>query len=104
MVFPGGGQLYNGEWLKGGIFMLTELGLGGIAAMNYYNHAQGLPDTFNGDDPLSTAKAFTWFFAASYIYSIMDAYVAAHLSALPNEKLILQPDPGVKGIRISYQF
>ncbi|MCF7832953.1 MAG: hypothetical protein K9N05_05200 [Candidatus Marinimicrobia bacterium] len=104
-VFPGGGQLYNQKWLKGTIFMGTELALGGIAAYHYYKHVNNINSTlFGGDDPLTTAKQFTWFFAAVYVYSLMDAYVDAHLSNFPNERLILEPDPKIKGIQLSYQF
>lgn len=104
-VVPGGGQLYNREWLKSGIFIGAELALGGIAYYHYMNHANGINSTlFGGEDPLSTAKQYTWFFAAVYIYSLMDAYVDAHLSNFPNEKFILEPDPKINGVQLSFQF
>ncbi|MEA2077143.1 MAG: DUF5683 domain-containing protein [Candidatus Marinimicrobia bacterium] len=104
-IFPGGGQLYNQKWLKSGIFMGAELTLGGIAAYHYYNHANGIDvSLFTGDKPLDTAKQFTWFFAAVYVYSLMDAYVDAHLSNFPNERLILEPDPKINGVQLSLQF
>ena len=104
-VVPGGGQLYNQKWLKSAVFMGGELALGGIAAYHYYNNANGINSTlFGGTDPLTTAKQFTWFFAALYVYSLMDAYVDAELSNFPDERLILEPDPVVNGIKLSYQF
>lgn len=104
-LVPGGGQLYNEKWLKSGIFMGAELALGGIAYYHYYNHANGISTSlFPNADPLETAKQFTWFFAAVYVYSLMDAYVDAHLSNFPNEKLILEPDPKINGIQLSFQF
>lgn len=106
IVLPAGGQVYNEKWLKGSLFMGTEFVLGGIAATNYYLNAKGestdLFGTLNAS--LSTAKTFTWFFAAVYVYSIMDAYVDANLSAFPSEKFILEPEPKINGVGISYQF
>ena len=105
IVFPAGGQLYNQKWIKATVFIGAEVALGGIAAYHYYNHVNNINTTlFGDDDPLSTAKQFTWFFAAVYVYSLMDAYVDAHLSAFPNERLILEPDPKINGIQLSYQF
>jgi Family of unknown function (DUF5683) len=103
-VFPGGGQLYNQKWLKSGIFMGAELALGGIAAYYYYDHNIDIDPTVTADQALANAKQFTWFFAAVYVYSLMDAYVDAHLSAFPNERLILEPDPKINGLQLSYQF
>lgn len=103
-VFPGGGQLYNQKWLKSGIFMGAELALGGIAAYHYYNHAHDIDYSMFQGEPLATAKQFTWFFAVVYVYSLMDAYVDAHLSAFPNERLILEPDPKNNGLQLSFQF
>jgi len=104
-VFPGGGQLFNQKWLKGGVFMGAELALGGIAYYHFRSHAEGQTiSLFSNADPLTTAKQFTWFFAAVYVYSLMDAYVDAHLSNFPNERLILEPDPKINGIQLSYNF
>ncbi len=104
-VVPGGGQLYNQKWLKSAFFMSSELALGGIAAYHYFNYSNGVNTTlFGGNDPLTTAKQFTWFFAAVYVYSLMDAYVDAHLSNFPEDRLILEPDPVVNGVKLSYQF
>ena len=104
-IVPGGGQVYNQKWLKSGIFMGAELALGGIAYYHYYNHANGISTSLLPNvEPLEVAKQFTWFFAAVYVYSLMDAYVDAHLSNFPDNKLILEPDPKVNGIQLSYQF
>jgi ABC-type Mn2+/Zn2+ transport system permease subunit len=104
-VIPGGGQLYNQKWLKSGVFMGTELALGAVAYYHYQNHANGINETLFGQgQPLQVAKEFTWFFAAVYVYSLMDAYVDAHLSNFPNERLILEPDPKINGVQLSFQF
>lgn len=85
--------------------MTAEAALGGVAAWHYYNHVNGDDSSiFFEEDALSTAKRFTWFFAAVYVYSLMDAYVDAHLSNFPNERLILEPDPDINGIQLSLQF
>ncbi len=106
VVLPAGGQFYNEKWLKGSIFLGAELALGGIAAANYYlNYLDSPTDLFsNRNAALSTAKTFTWFFAAVYVYSIMDAYVDANLSMFPSEKFILEPEPKINGVGLSYNF
>jgi len=103
-IFPAGGQLYNHKWIKGGIFTGAELALGGYAVYHYLDYYNDIDPNITSANALSTAKQFTWFFAAVYIYSLMDAYVDAHLSAFPNERLILEPDPKINGIQLSYQF
>ena len=104
MVIPAGGQLYNQKWIKGGIFIGAELALGGFAVYNYLDYYNDIDASITSAEALSTAKQFTWFFAAVYVYSLMDAYVDAHLSAFPNERLILEPDPKINGIQLSYEF
>ncbi len=103
VVFPAGGQFYNDKWLKGSIFMGTELAFGGIAAYNYYLNSRGVTEPFLAisQTSLSNAKAYTWIFAAAYVYSIMDAYVDAHFSYFPSEKLILEPDSDINGFQLS---
>ena len=78
--------------------------MGGIAAYYYYDHNIDIDPTLSADQALANAKQFTWFFAAVYVYSLMDAYVDAHLSAFPNERLILEPDPKINGLQLSFQF
>ena len=104
MVFPAGGQLYNQKWIKAAVFMGAEVALGGYAAYHYLDYFNNIDADITSAEALSTAKQFTWFFAAVYVYSLMDAYVDAHLSAFPNERLILEPDPKINGIQLSYQF
>ena len=101
-VFPAGGQLYNQKWIKGGIFISAELALGGYAVYHYLDYYNDIDATVTSSEALSTAKQFTWFFAAVYVYSLMDAYVDARLSAFPNERLILEPDPKINGVQLSY--
>ncbi|MDZ7821633.1 MAG: hypothetical protein U5N26_07365 [Candidatus Marinimicrobia bacterium] len=98
-VFPGGGQIYNGKWGKGLIFMSGECALGATAAYYYLDHSR-----YSSQASLDNAKRFTWFFAAVYVYSLIDAYVDAHLSAFPDERLILEPDERINGVQLSYIF
>ena len=104
MVFPAGGQLYNQKWIKATVFMGAEVALGAYATYHYLDYFNNIDPVITSAEALSTAKQFTWFFAAVYVYSLMDAYVDANLSAFPNERLILEPDPKVNGIQLSYQF
>ncbi len=104
VIFPAGGQFYNQKWLKGAIFMGTELALGSYATYHYLDYFNDIDADISSAEALTTAKQFTWFFAAVYVYSLMDAYVDAHLSAFPNERLILEPDLKINGVQLSYQF
>lgn len=108
LILPGGGQMYNGKWAKGFIFLGANATLGGTAAYYYIQYAQ-YKDFYGADDArtqeaLIYAKRLTWFSAALYVYNIIDAYVDAHLSAFPDERLILEPDPEMPGVRLSVKF
>lgn len=99
MVFPGAGQMYNNKWFKGAIFLTAETGLALTAGYYYIAYNNDMTQ-----ESLSNAKQFTWFFAAVYAYSLIDAYVDAHLSAFPSERFILEPDPETNGVQLSYVF
>lgn len=98
-VFPGGGQMYNNKWGKGLIFLGGESALGFTATYYYLDHY-----LTSSQLSLDNAKRFSWFFAAVYVYSLIDAYVDAHLSAFPEERLILEPDNRINGLQLSYMF
>ena len=107
-VFPGGGQMYNGKWAKSLVFLGAETGLAATAGYYYYGFAYYRDlygeNSVSAQSSLTTAKRFTWFFAAVWVYSLIDAYVDAHLSAFPDERLILEPDTDMRGLRLSYNF
>lgn len=100
-VIPGGGQYYNERWLKGLIFSAAELGLVYGAVINYNSYSQ---DAVTNANDLQYAKYFTWFGAAVYIYSLMDAYVDANLSFFPDKNLRVEPEVNYPGLSLSYHF
>lgn len=83
-LIPGGGQLYNGKWLKALIVM---------AADGYYiyqfQQARQLFHEYNTSHPtsenpyLEPRNKFAWRFVFVYILGLMDGYVDAHLSTFP---------------------
>ncbi|MDD3716670.1 MAG: DUF5683 domain-containing protein [Candidatus Marinimicrobia bacterium] len=108
LFLPGAGQMYNGKWGKGLFFLGANGALAGTAAFYYIRYAQ-YKDLYGSGNSitqqsLTIAKRVTWFSAALYVYNIIDAYVDAHLSAFPDERLILQPDPEMPGLRLSLNF
>lgn len=108
LILPGAGQMYNGKWGKGFLFLGANGALAGSAAFYYIRYAQykdlyGVGNSMT-QQSLTYAKRITWFSAALYVYNIIDAYVDAHLSAFPDERLILQPDPEMPGLRLSLNF
>lgn len=100
-VIPGGGQYYNGKWFKGLIFSAAELGLVYGAVINYSSYSQ---DALTNANDLEYAKYFTWFGAAVYVYSLMDAFVDAHLSFFPDKNLRVEPEINYPGLSLSYHF
>ncbi len=107
-VLPGSGQVYNEKWGKGILFFTGNAALVGSTAYYYMQFGKnkdlyGLNDS-RTQQSLLIAKRITWFSAALYVYNLIDAYVDAHLSAFPDEALILQPNPDMPGLRISMKF
>lgn len=108
VLVPGTGQMYNGKWVKGGLFFTANTAAAGSAAYYYIRYAEykdlyGI-DNVMTQEALIYAKRITWFSAAIYVYNIIDAYVDAHLSAFPDERLILEPNPENPGVRLSLNF
>ena len=83
-LIPGGGQLYNGKWLKA-LIVITANGY-------FFNQFQQARKHFNdydashpnGENPyLEERNKFAWQLMFVYILGLMDAYVDAHLSTFP---------------------
>lgn len=108
VLVPGTGQMYNGKWVKGSLFFTANTAVAGSAAYYYIRYAEykNLYGTDNAitQEALIYAKRITWFSAAIYVYNIIDAYVDAHLSAFPDERFILEPNPENPGVRLSVKF
>ena len=95
-LIPGGGQIYNGKWLKAALF---------VAAEAYYvsrwqesrDFYVNYDDYDEGELPLSQNKylenrnKFAWWIAAYYIMGMLDAYVDAHLATFPPDSAAIGP-------------
>ena len=84
LVFPGGGQLYNGKKLKAGLIISMEL----YSIINWYSSA----DLYKNYDEQNNLKyplpkyrylekrnKYVWWIGFIYIYGLIDAVVDAHL-------------------------
>ena len=94
-LIPGGGQLYNGKWLKA-LIVITANGYffnQFQQALKYFNDYDASHP--NGENPyLEERNKFAWQLMFVYILSLMDAYVDAHLSTFPPDSLYqAQPLP-----------
>ncbi|MDP6340199.1 MAG: DUF5683 domain-containing protein [Candidatus Marinimicrobia bacterium] len=80
MIFPGGGQFYNGQPLKGGLL----IGLAAAAAYLYGDYANKYKN-YSGEDMsikegfLKQRNKYGWWIGFVYIYGLLDAVVEAHL-------------------------
>jgi hypothetical protein len=80
LAFPGGGQIYNGRYLKAGLI----LGLEGLAYWRFavnrklyrgYQEDYALPR----HRYLEKRNKYAWWVAFIYVYGLLDAVVDAHL-------------------------
>lgn len=91
LVFPGWGQFYNGSWIKGGIILCIEtstflIGLNRYRiARRYYNlskdaegdERQNLYNRY--EELIRETEFYGWVFAIEVVFSMLDAYVDAHM-------------------------
>lgn len=86
-LFPGAGQIYNGKWLKAGI-------LSGLEGYTLYRahifHEDYQRDRTDTEAQINRNKHL-WYAAGVYVYSMLDAYVDAHLSSFPVGNLAFDP-------------
>jgi hypothetical protein len=101
---PGWGQIYNGKYVKAGTIMAAEAGTLAVAVSNYITARRYLREAraagtrvikeekFNRyNDYVVETEFWGWVFVGVLAYSMMDAYVDAHLadwdvSDLPADK------------------
>ncbi len=78
LFVPGGGQFYNGKWLKGVLIAGTEVGL--IANAIIQNQFAVQSKTLIEKEFYQNNRGLSiWWLGAVILYSIGDAYVDAHL-------------------------
>ena len=85
-LIPGGGQIYNGAWLKAVLVIAAEayyLDAFQRAAQSYAEFSSLNPDSEN--PYLDARNGNAWRALIVYILGMLDAYVDAHLSTFPQE-------------------
>lgn len=79
-LIPGGGQVYNGKYLKGAVIF----GLESLALYSFYDNNQKY-NSWNETYPLRQQRylekrnKYAWWAVFIYIYGLLDAMVDAHL-------------------------
>ena len=79
-LFPGMGQIYNEKYIKSALF----ISLGTYAFLKRKD--------FSKIGEIGKRNTYTWWLFGLYILGILDAYVDAHLSTFPDDKLKLDKD------------
>ena len=79
-VFPGGGQYYNGQPIKGAV--LSTLGVASaVLYMDFsekYKNSEGVSQS-DKKNFLHQRNRYGWWIIIVYIYGLLDAVVEAHL-------------------------
>tara|TARA_B100001769_G_C21503709_1_gene290987 strand:+ start:51 stop:401 length:351 start_codon:yes stop_codon:yes gene_type:complete len=70
-IIPGMGQIYNEEYIKGGLFFLSEVAL--IKNISLFS------------TDIAMRNSMIWFALGLYVYNIIDAYVDAELKTFSNK-------------------
>tara|TARA_B100000686_G_C16558871_1_gene846673 strand:+ start:136 stop:492 length:357 start_codon:yes stop_codon:yes gene_type:complete len=92
LIFPGIGQLYNEQKVKG--YSLIAAEIFSLWSFNenrkkYKNYNQN--DSFSQNHYLQERNRFAWIAIGLYFYGILDAVVEAHLDDF--DKIVDQNDP-----------
>ncbi len=92
LIFPGAGQLYNDQKIKGSILIAGEL-----FALWSFNENKKKYDNYNGSEShsrnyyLRKRNRFAWIAVGLYFYGMLDAVVEAHLDNF--DKVVEENDP-----------
>ncbi|MEC7822151.1 MAG: DUF5683 domain-containing protein [Candidatus Neomarinimicrobiota bacterium] len=92
LIFPGAGQLYNNQKIKGSILIAGEL-----FALWSFNENKDKYDNYNSSDKhsrdyyLRKRNRFAWMAVGLYFYGMLDAVVEAHLDNF--DKIVEENDP-----------
>ena len=92
LIFPGAGQLYNDQKIKGSILIAGEL-----FALWSFNENKKKYDNYNGSEShsrnyyLRKRNRFAWIAVGLYFYGMLDAVVEAHLDNF--DKVVEDNDP-----------
>lgn len=118
LALPGWGQLYNKKYFKAVIIAGGEGVLLGTALVEWKRAADAKKDlsqpaSIRLEDyrlHVNNRNLFLWLYAAATVFSMLDAYVDAHLSQDTGEgvpkigHLILEPDTGQKALLLKLKI
>ncbi|MDP6396454.1 MAG: DUF5683 domain-containing protein [Candidatus Marinimicrobia bacterium] len=74
-IFPGGGQIYNGKYLKAILVMGAEIYYAYNFLVSRENYNSGGSESDRQD-----RNKYAWWIGFAYIYGLLDALVDSHLS------------------------
>ncbi len=97
---PGGGQIYNEQWIKAGIIMGID-GLWIYKALQYQDLYLENPDKEYNEN---SRNKYIWYSAGGYLFGIIDAYVDAHLSGFPVENIVFYGDENNYKLSLTIRF
>ncbi|MDY0016785.1 MAG: DUF5683 domain-containing protein [Candidatus Delongbacteria bacterium] len=123
-VFPGGGQIYNGRYLKAGIYAALEgvLIYGAVKQNQRMNDAKDDLEHFRDIGDLERINEyeyyvntytnernnFIWMSAATVLLSAGDAFVDSHFKSFKRDVFRkgdeLSLKPGINGLKFVYQW
>jgi hypothetical protein len=84
-LIPGGGQFYNGKWIKGTLVAVAELGC--VANAIYQNQrVVNSASDYERAVYRDRRNLSYWWLAGIILYSMADAYVDAHLLQFDSSK------------------
>ncbi|MEE9466429.1 MAG: hypothetical protein V3W14_12750 [Candidatus Neomarinimicrobiota bacterium] len=84
-IIPGGGQAYNGAWIKmigivaAEIYFYNQFRVNRDRAKNYEPDVHPLPQYRY----VEKRNKFAWWVVGTYFYGMVDAFVDAHLNNFP---------------------
>jgi len=73
-ILPGGGQIYNGKYIKAGLLITLE----SLALWQSIENGKDYKDT-NTDSFLKDRNKFAWWALLTHLYGTIDAVVDSHL-------------------------
>lgn len=78
-IIPGGGQIYNGKYLKAGIILTLESLAIWQSIENGKNYNTEITNEATNDMYLINRNKFAWWAFFIHIYGLLDAVVDSHL-------------------------
>lgn len=97
LLLPGWGQFYNKRIVKGGVIAAAEI----ASAAAVFVEANRAPDPVTGVVENDRTRLFVLTTAGILFYSIVDAYVDAHLDMVDWGKV--EADSEARGVKVSVE-